>query len=199
MEHVSNIVITGDEVSFDLDTTDETWVNLLKRSFYQIQTVAIGYVVFNKNNGPREDHILAHRLGLCPIDNTQLDMTPLADKPKLLAQTGVLKVTGPRSVTTDDIRGIPFAHRQPLVELGPGETLDLVCLLEIGNGFEHAKWLPSAAFRMRKFAGGYRVTFDTLGMLPGEQIVEQAIGSMRQAAETPAINRFFNPLIPSDI
>lgn len=189
MEHISNVQITDDVTECDVDVSDDAWINLLRRSMYAIETIAIGYVVIDENSSPRSDSILAHRLGLCAIDNTKVS----------LEQIGELRVVGPASVTTDDIVGLPFAARVPLVELASGESLTLRCILKKGTGNDHAKWNPIAAFRIKEIESGYHVSYDTVGILPGDEIIRRAIDKMEEVAEIPSTNRFFNPLIPARI
>lgn len=191
MDRITNINIDGNIVTAIFKSDDVSEVNLLKRAILsEIDTYAIGIVVFHVNNSPRTDEILAARLGQLVIDNTRL----------VIPETGELKVkmdvTGPKEVTTDDIPGLPFKFKTPITMLRKNERVLCDIIVQQGQGKIHVKWRPIANISFTEAEGGHLIKFKEIGMLTGEEILVRGINKIPAAAARPAQNIFFNKVLP---
>ncbi|AEM38925.1 DNA-directed RNA polymerase [Pyrolobus fumarii 1A] len=144
------------------------FVNALRRAAYtMVPVMAIDYVEFIDNNTVLYDEILAHRLGLIPLDSREaiksykkpeefqescIDSSgvPKFDEPGCFAtltlevETGVDEV---RMVYSGDLQSSdptvkPVYPNIPIVLMAPGQRLHVRAYARLGYGKEHAKWFP---------------------------------------------------------
>ena len=106
---------------FILDTNEEM-ANAIRRSANEIEILAIDEVEIHKNDSALYDEILAHRLGLIPLQATKnVEMFKEGDKPSTKNQAQIhIKIKGPGIVYSGDIKGEvkPVYDKIPLVILG---------------------------------------------------------------------------------
>jgi len=107
----------------------------------EIACYAVGMVTVNSHHSCLTDEGLAHRIGLCPI--VQSKLTPQTVGSLVIeAKPGRGVIT---EVTTDDIVGIPFAQKTPLVTLVQNERIELTLHLAKSVPTVHTKWACVAA------------------------------------------------------
>src|SRR3989344_4115236 len=91
---------------FILDTNEEM-ATAIRRSANEIEILAIDEVEIHKNDSALYDEILAHRLGLIPLQATKnVEMFKGGDKPSTKNQAQIhIKIKGPGIVYSGDIKG----------------------------------------------------------------------------------------------
>lgn len=194
MQSFEDVVIVGNTVSAVFATSSPAYANMLRRSIMsEIETYAIDVAVFHVNTSPRHDELIALRLGQLVIDNMQFH--PPADRDMHVT----VDVVGPYTFTTDDIQGVPFTFRTPIVDLRQGQRISCELIIKKGTGREHVKWRPVASCRIEEFNDKYKIIFKEIGMLSGPEILRRGFENMDVAARRPAINQFFEVLVPQEL
>lgn len=112
-------------------------LNALRRSIYEIDTLAIDEVEFFKNDSALYDEMLALRIGLIPL---------LTEK-KMNSKTEIelkLSKKGPCTVYSGDLQGSAevIYKNIPIVLLEKDQELEFVATARLGKGLSHAKHLP---------------------------------------------------------
>lgn len=192
---IVDIVTVNNMVSGTFLTNDVSEANMLRRALLtEIETFAIDIVIYHVNTSARRDEALALRFGQLVIDNEKF----VPDEKGEFKTT--LDFTGPGTLTSDHIPGLPFANKTPLAELKAGQRVWCDLIVKKGKGDTHVKWRPLALCSPPlEVPGGYKITFKEIGMLPGHEIFRRGFDKMKQAAQRPAINLFFQPLIPANL
>ncbi|MEM2004897.1 MAG: DNA-directed RNA polymerase subunit D [Zestosphaera sp.] len=137
-------------------------LNAVRRAAMEyVPTMAVDFVVFDNNTSVLHDEIVAHRLGLIPLDSNEAlrrykspeecaDVSPeesaecyavlsLQDS----AREGEVKTIYSNNlnpVTDPDVK--PVYGNIPLVVLGPKQEISLEAYARLGRGVEHIKWSP---------------------------------------------------------
>lgn len=146
--------------SFLIKGSTPTFVNVLRRLIIsEVPTMAIEDVEFRKNSSILYDEMLAHRLGLIPL-NTDLKTYNLPQECKCKGEGCAsctlkltLKVTARNDqvVTADELKSKdpecdPVYKEMPIVKLLKGQQLELEATAKLGKGKEHMKWSPGHAY-----------------------------------------------------
>ncbi len=155
------ILISGAPLAF---------VNALRRASYtMVPVMAIDYVEIIENNTVLYDEIIAHRLGLIPLDsrdaiNRFVKPEEFEEKcinretgtPKFDDQNCYVRLSlrveadyqgGVRMVYSGDLQSDdpsvkPVYPNIPIVLMAPGQVLHINAYARLGYGTEHAKWFP---------------------------------------------------------
>jgi DNA-directed RNA polymerase subunit D len=136
-----------DKIVFS-EKTDESLANAIRRSVAEITSLAIEEVTFFKNDSALYDEVLAHRLGLVPLENTNLtEIEKCSCKGKGCAKCTVelkLKAKGPCIVYSSELSGRvnPVFDKIPLVYLSEGQEIEFVAMARTGKGKQHSKFVP---------------------------------------------------------
>lgn len=142
------------ELTFIVDGVDISFVNAIRRiCTVEVPTVAIESVAMLKNDSTLFDEVLAHRLGLVPLE-TDVEAFELAsececeDNCPSCSVSLVLKEKGPKVVYSGDLSSAheavkPVYDTIPLLRLEEGEEVELEAIAKLGIGLEHAKWQPT--------------------------------------------------------
>ena len=147
------------KLSFVLKDADFTFANTVRRLVQEeVPTMAIEDVEFRKNSSIIYDEILAHRLGLVPL-KTDLKSYNLPGKCKckgkgcarcqLKMTLSPSKGTGTvyaSEIKTKDSAIKPVYGKMPIVKLLKGQELELEATAMLGNGKDHAKWVPGLIY-----------------------------------------------------
>ena len=131
---------TDNKIVFETDI-DISLANAIRRSVGEIPILAIDEVDIYKNDSALYDELLAHRLGLVPLENqklkegqtAQFKLKTKGDKGRVVVLSGVLG------------KGVVYPE-MPLVLLDDGQELELVARARQGKGKEHAKYTPGLVF-----------------------------------------------------
>lgn len=134
-------------------------VNALRRIFIsEMPSMAVDYLKFYKNNSPVFDEIIAHRVGLIPLNNaSEIYITPeecgCKEGCEKCSVTLSLEKSGPCTVYSRDlVSGDPDIHPMlediPITKLGEGQELKFDAVARIGTAEDHAKWqIANAAYK----------------------------------------------------
>lgn len=143
---------TNEKVSF-VTEAEESLVNAIRRSIFEIPILAIDEVEFYKNDSVLYDEVLALRLGLIPLE-TPKDMTlpeKCSCKGKGCSKCQVqlkLVAKGPITVYAKDLKGKakPAFGEMPIVLLREEQELELIAIAKLGKGIKHTKFSPGLAY-----------------------------------------------------
>jgi len=128
--------------------------NMLRRTAYDVPVLAVDTVEFTKNDSVLYDEILAHRIGLVPLE-TDKTVTPMEEcscKGKGCGKCSLsltLNVSGPKTVYSKDMKGkgVSVVYSDiPLVILQKGQELEFIATARLGTAKEHAKFSPGLIF-----------------------------------------------------
>ncbi|MFH0979112.1 MAG: DNA-directed RNA polymerase subunit D [Candidatus Woesearchaeota archaeon] len=152
----------NEKCSFLIKGADFSFVNSIRRCIVDfVPTMAIEDVEFHKNSSVLYDEIIAHRLGLIPLE-TDLKTYNLPSKCKCngagCARCTLklsLKAKGPgiadaSLLKSKDPKVKPVFSATPIVKLLKGQELEFEATAVLGFGKEHAKWSPGLAYYKNK-------------------------------------------------
>ena len=162
---------TKENVDFILSNTDLAMANSLRRVMIaEIPTLAIDSVEIEANTTVLADEFISHRLGLIPLESTDIDQLEYSrdcfceDHCDRCSVVLTLQALGESESTTNvyakdltivsDLMGRNIGH--PIIQdkdgngvlickLRKGQELKLTCIAKKGIAKEHAKWSPVAA------------------------------------------------------
>ncbi|KAF8460244.1 DNA-directed RNA polymerase [Kalaharituber pfeilii] len=156
-------------VNFVLSNCDLAFANSLRRIIQaEVPTVAIDLVEIETNTSVLADEFLAHRLGLIPLDSSQVDdkLVYYRDctcdaycEQCSVTLTLYAKCTGDSNVTIyardlavaegatcgTPVIHDPEGHGSIICKLRKGQELKFRCIAKKGIAKEHAKWSPVSA------------------------------------------------------
>lgn len=159
-------------VDFRLSNVDLALANSLRRSILsEIPTVAVDIVEVEKNTSVLPDELLAHRIGLVPLNSLQCDSdmeyafdcaceegcprcqiklvlhTRCGDDETMRVYARDLMVTSERvnEAIGTPVTSDPDQQGPLIVKLRKNQEVKLVCIAKKGIAKEHAKWAPTAA------------------------------------------------------
>jgi DNA-directed RNA polymerase subunit D len=136
MIKITNYDKKNQKISFIADMP-LSLANAIRRSTLEIPVLAIDEVEISQNDSALYDEILAHRLGLVPINT---DETSREGKLKL-------KEIGPKTVYSTDLKpDTGTEYRLPMVILGEEQEVELVANTKFGKGVEHIKYSPGLIY-----------------------------------------------------
>ncbi len=144
--------------TFLLKGATPAFANLIRRAMLEsVPTMAIHDVEFQKNSSVLYDEIIAHRLGMIPLE-TDLKGYTLPSQCKCNGEGCArctlkltLKAKGPGIVYASDIKSKdpkvkPVHGDMPVAKLLKGQELELEATARLGQGKEHVKWSPCLAW-----------------------------------------------------
>lgn len=144
-------------VRFVIKQANPAIANTIRRTILEsVPTMAIHEVSFTKNSSALYDEIVAHRLGLVPLQTDLKGYVP-QDKCSCNGEgcnkcTVVLSLSakGPGTVYSGDMKSKdpkikPVFDKIPIVKLLKGQELEFEAVAVLGRGKQHAKWIPGMA------------------------------------------------------
>lgn len=138
------------EVSFSVEDADVAYLNTVRRAVMDyVPTLAIEDVAFNMNTSVLYDEIVAHRLGLIPIEtepgtyNFRVDgESSVGSELKI-----TLKAKGPGVVYAEQMKGAKTpCGKIPITKLLKEQEIEFEAIAILGRGVEHAKWSPGIMY-----------------------------------------------------
>lgn len=151
-----------EKLVFDLKGIDSSLANALRRILIsEIPTMAIENCIFYQNTSVIPDEVLAHRLGLIPIQadanlfNFKVDSEEYSEFNYLTFKLHVACEKEPVSVYSNQLKWIPQGNQlsrmtnvKPvhpdilIAKLNPGQEIEAELVIVKGIGKTHAKWSP---------------------------------------------------------
>ncbi|KAG6516998.1 DNA-directed RNA polymerases I and III subunit RPAC1-like isoform X2 [Zingiber officinale] len=163
---VEIVRLTEDEIEFDMIGIDAALANAFRRILIaEVPTMAIKKILMVNNTSVIPDEVLAHRLGLIPLDadprvfeylsvkSDQLKWLPNGSELEIATLDKSSKVKSYTSFSCSQ-NSLPEISKKPLgvkhddiilAQLGPGQEIELEAHAVKGIGKDHAKWSPVAA------------------------------------------------------
>lgn len=174
--------------TFILKSDDEALANILRRSMHnQVPIYAVEFVVFHVNTSDMIDTMLAHRLGMCPVDNDK-------DFEKGEDNFFRLNVRGPGVVYISDIEGFPFKFDFDLCPLKEKQELILDIYLRKKTGKYHAKFCPVSKVVFNKVDQGFLFEVELTGSISFNELIEKSLNGMsKEIAQPPST--FFTEIV----
>ena len=143
---------------FLVQGADIPYMNALRRlALSEVPCMAIDEVVILENSSVLQDEIIAHRLGLVPLE-TDLDSYNLPEECACKSEFGcnLCRVTlaidveakdGPRTVYSGDLTSEnptikPVSDKILIMKLAKDQRIKLEAYARLGKGRAHAKWQP---------------------------------------------------------
>ena len=129
----------GNKIKLLFKGVDTPFMNGLRRTAMAgIPVIAIEDVTFFENDSPISDEMLAHRLGMLPIESTK----EIKEGDEF---SFTLQKEGPGTVYAKDIQGKDpktkiAASKTPITELDKKQSIKLEMKAIAGKGSQHAKW-----------------------------------------------------------
>jgi DNA-directed RNA polymerase subunit D len=162
------IKIKGQKGCTEVDLIDSTpsFANALRRVMLnEIPVTAIEEVTIKDNNSALQDELLAHRLGLIPVEGNG---------------TFKLKVEGPLTVTSANLQPVDGNVKIdnleiPIVELLENQRVELTCKTATGTGKEHAKWQVAVVGYEYKAPSKIKMCVESCSSLSEEEILKRSL------------------------
>lgn len=147
---IEKISKTPEKICFTVQGIRNSVANSIRRSVLEVPALAIDSVEFYKNDSALYDEVLAHRLGLVPLNapkNFTLREKCSCKGKGCLKCTAVfkLKAKGPGIVYSGDLKGkgAEIVYKEmPLVILAKDQELEFIAEATLGKGKQHAKFTP---------------------------------------------------------
>ncbi len=120
---------------------DLSLANALRRTINEINTLAIQEVEIYRNDSAFSDEVLAHRIGLVPLENQKIKEGEVVEM-KLKVES---KEDG-FDVLSELLGENVCVKELPIVRLNKGQGVEVVAKASLGKGMEHARHLPGLAY-----------------------------------------------------
>ena len=116
---------------------DESLANAIRRQINRIPVLAIDEVEVSKNDSALYDEIIAHRLGLIPIEVSKDKKNPKV----------TLNVKKEGMIYSKEFVGAQAVYGEtPITFLNKGQEIKIKATTKIGRGVEHSKFSPGLMF-----------------------------------------------------
>lgn len=174
-----NVVkVESGSATFHVTGTDNVKLNKLRRILLsRIDTMAIDSIYIESNTSVFPDELLAHRLGLVPI---QIIDKPLSELTEFTFTLDVKCEDTMCIITTDDLRpseeaAVRWMGDIELLKLNKDQEIHISCVAKVGNGQMNAKWNPVTRFYFSAEKNGYNCTLTVKIPHDPELIFEEAV------------------------
>jgi len=145
------------KLTFVLEEATPSQANALRRVILgEVPTLGVEDLIVYENTSPLFDEILAHRIGLIPIQVSARDLEGFNLREECSCRgkgcssctlTFTLTAEGPGTVYSQDMKSedpkIKPLEGIPLVRMGKNQRLELEAEAVLGKGKNHAKWQPA--------------------------------------------------------
>jgi len=145
---------------------NESLANALRRSVAEIPVLAIDEVEIFRNDSALYDEVLAHRLGLIPLKTEK----GMSEKTKVELK---LSKNGPCTVYAEDLEGNAeiLYPKIPITLLGKDQKLELLASANLGEGINHAKYIPGLFY--------YRHLLEVKSTPENDKIIQSSKGEIK--------------------
>lgn len=171
---------------FTFKDTHNTIVNSIRRIILEeVPTMAIEDVEVVENGSPLYDETVAQRLGLVPLSTDLSSYEFRANckcggigcamcevKMSLSQDEDGYVYSG--SIKSDDPQVVPVDAKIPITKLFRGKKIQLNLKAILGNGKEHAKWVPAHVY-LREEGKDLKLVIEPFGQLTAKNVYNRAI------------------------
>lgn len=172
----------GNYMQFVIAGVDLDIVNSLRRVMIsEVPTLAIEEVLVKHNTTILPDEMIAHRLGLIPLTDTDLKEATFilnsreqSDKVKTVYSDDLI-------VMTDNVA--PVYEKIPILKLCKGQYVELKAVARRGIGYDHSKWSPVATCFFIPDPTDetkYLFNIESIGAIPPRKILKTAITVLKE-------------------
>jgi len=173
----------GDKtIKFSLKGTNPAFVNAIRRTIAtSVKSFAVENVNVYENNSVMFNEMLAHRLGMLPI---QTDTKTYKKKEKV---TLMVEKEGPCTVYSKDIKStdpkIEVTDKKiPILKLEKEQKIKIEMEATVDSGKTHSKWIPGMLnYSYNKDV--FTLTIESFGGMEPKEILEQAVEEMKEKTE----------------
>lgn len=131
------------KIKIMIEDVDVGFVNALRRILIsEVPVYAVDHIIVYENTSPLYDEILAHRLGLIPL-NTPVNVTK--EVTLGIEKEGPCVVYSKDIVSEDEIIK-PIIPDIPIIKLGDNQKIKIHCIATVGVAKAHAKYQSCLAF-----------------------------------------------------
>ncbi len=126
--------------------------NAIRRSANYIPILAVDSIEITKNDSALFDEVIAHRVGLIPLENENLRLASECDcgKEDGCGKCSIklkLSSTGPCTVYSDEMSPKKSVlYKMPITILDKDQELEFVATAKMGRGVDHAKHSPGIIY-----------------------------------------------------
>lgn len=120
---------------------DVSLANALRRTINEIKTLAIKEVDIYRNDSSFSDEILAHRIGLVPLENEKIKEGDVVEL-KMKVES---KEEG-FDVLSESLGDSVCIKELPIIRLNKGQGIEVVARASLGMGKEHARHIPGLVY-----------------------------------------------------
>lgn len=154
---------------------DLSIINSLRRIMIaEIPTLAIDIVRISKNTTILTDEMIAHRLGLLPLNYQSLDDEGCKVTFKNKAGIEIEEWCADKLIFENSKVSVAFPDI-PICKTAKEQELDLTCIVKRGTGDDHAKWSPVSACFFRTTPDGILLTIESIGVIKPKNILSMAV------------------------
>ncbi len=120
---------------------DVSLANALRRTINELNTLAIREVDIYRNDSSFSDEILAHRIGLIPLQNEKIKEGDVIELKLKVESTvdgfDVLSGSLGESICIQEL---------PIIRLNKGQGVEVIARASLGTGKEHARHIPGLVY-----------------------------------------------------
>ncbi len=169
-------------IKFSVKGATPALVNAIRRAIQvNVKSFAVDNVNIYENTSVMFNEMLAHRLGMLPI---QTDTKTYKKKDTV---TLMVEKEGPCTVYSKDIRSTDpkievIDKKIPILKLGKEQKIKIEMEATVDSGRTHTKWLPGImSYSYNKDV--FTVNVESFGGMQPKEIIEQAVEEIKAKAE----------------
>jgi DNA-directed RNA polymerase subunit D len=142
---------SNEKLAFETDM-NVSLANAIRRSASYIPILAVDSLEISKNDSALYDELIAHRVGLVPLQNEKLKLASECDcgKEEGCSKCSIkfkLSAKGPCTVYSTDMSPKDnILYKMPITILNKDQELEFVAVAKMGRAIEHAKYSPGLIF-----------------------------------------------------
>jgi DNA-directed RNA polymerase subunit D len=166
-------------IKFSLKGVTPAFINAIRRTIHtNVKSFAVDTVNIYENTSVMFNEMLAHRLGMLPI---QTDTKTYKRKDKVIL---MVEKEGPCIVYSKDIKStdpkIEIVDKKiPIVELGKGQKIKIEMEATLDSGKKHSKWTPGImSYSYNKDV--FTVNVESFGGMEPKEILDEAVEELKQ-------------------
>ena len=164
-------------IKFSIYGINSSLANSLRRIMIsEIETWAIDKVRFESNTTVLDSDIIAHRLGLVPLTNSDdTNITQVTFDFNKVAHDSYVETWYTNSLVPNNDIIKPIFPNIAIVKATRGQQLKFKAFAKRGKGLQHSKWSPVSSCYFKQSNDIIIFNVETIGSLSPSEIVQKAI------------------------